>query len=708
MLAQESDSLCLPELRQNLKLIRGGVDEEGARRWLIFDPSINKYFTLSRIGLDLMRHWAAGESLQSFVERVRTVHPSLEVDEVKAFIDFLTANALVQVLDAEGVDRLKLQSAQRAQSWYKWLVHNYLFIRIPLLKPDRFLRGFYPSISWLYQPWVRWIIVSIGLLGVLLTIRQWDDFANSFSYFFSLSGLIFYFLALVIVKLLHELGHAFTAYRQGCRVSSIGVAFIVLFPVLYTDTTDAWKLSSKYQKLAIVIAGVKVELYLALIATFFWAVLPDGVMRSVAFVIASTTWISSLLVNISPFLRFDGYYAFSDWMGSENLQSRSFAFGRWYLRELLFGVRIPAPEPVSYSRQRTFIVYAWLTWIYRFFLFLGIALLVYHFAFKVLGIILFLIEILWFILLPIGRELKAWWQMRSLITINKNTVLSAGILFTLIALLFSPWEKSLSLNAVFKFSNHLKIYPKEPGEIEQVFVSRAGMVNQGETLLTIRSDELDSQILAAEIEVKSLTNRLERIARVEEDKQQSEIIEYSLERAKKSLQGLKRRAVALDISSPITGKIVDVAPLAVGQYVGVDQALYSVVDPTSFGLIAYIPESQVESIALGTSAVFIADSGERLPAEFRVTAIKQLGSTRLNYPELASLYGGDIAVRPGADRDLIMEETHYEINLEPISNQQVSIDIRTTGRVVVEADPQSLALLVWRHVASIFVRELSI
>src|SRR5690606_11708462 len=124
----------------------------------------------------------------------------------------------------------------------------------------------------------------------------------------SLEGFLLYGLTLVLVKSAHELGHALVSQRLGCRVASMGVAFLVMFPVLYTDTTDAWKLQSRRDRLRIVTAGVRTELYLALIATFLWGVLPDGSLRSAAFFIATTSWVTSVLVNISPFMRFDGYY----------------------------------------------------------------------------------------------------------------------------------------------------------------------------------------------------------------------------------------------------------------------------------------------------------------------------------------------------------------------------------------------------------------
>ena len=168
----------------------------------------------------------------------------------------------------------------------------------------------------------------------------------------------------------------------GCRVSSIGIAFLVFFPFLYTDTSDAWRLRDHKDRLLINFAGILTELHLALISTFLWAILPDGGLKSVAFFIATTSWISSLAINVSPFMRFDGYYVFSDWLKAENLQPRSFALARWQLREILFGFNHSPPEELNPSRRWTFISYAWLTWVYRFFIFLGIALLVYHLAFK--------------------------------------------------------------------------------------------------------------------------------------------------------------------------------------------------------------------------------------------------------------------------------------------------------------------------------------
>ena len=63
------------------------------------------------------------------------------------------------------------------------------------------------------------------------------------------------------------------------------------------------------------------------------------------------------------------------------------------MRELLFGFGEKKPESFEPWKERALIIYAWATWLYRFFLFCGIALLVYHAFFKLLGIFLFCVAV---------------------------------------------------------------------------------------------------------------------------------------------------------------------------------------------------------------------------------------------------------------------------------------------------------------------------
>ena len=347
---------------------------------LLYDAIRNKYFSLGLTAFKLIKNWKGGEDIKNFEKKINSSGIDTSEEEIKSFISFLHQNNLIIQPTGQNIAYLMQQKNSMKKSWLMHAIHNYLFFKIPLFKPDDWLSKTLKYVKHFASKKFRNLVYFFGFIGLFLVVQQLETFKSTFLYFFSFQGLMLYFLTLVFVKCLHELGHAYIAKYYGCRVSAIGIAFLVFFPFLYTDTTDAWRLRNHKERLLINFGGILTELHLALIATFIWAVLPDGGFKSAAFFLATTSWISSLTINVSPFMRFDGYYVFSDWLRAENLQPRSFALARWKIRESLFGLNHPPPEEINPSRRWTFIVYAWATWVYRFFLFLGIALLVYHFA----------------------------------------------------------------------------------------------------------------------------------------------------------------------------------------------------------------------------------------------------------------------------------------------------------------------------------------
>ena len=341
----------------------------------------------------------------------------------------------------------------------------------------------------------------ISVLGLYLTSRQWDVFATTFLDFFSIEGAALFAVSLAGIKVLHELGHAYTATRWGVRVNTMGVAFMLMMPILYTDVTDAWRLRSRRARLQIAAAGMTVELALAGIATFLWAFLPDGPARSVAFVVATTSWILSLAVNLNPFMRFDGYYLLADAWRMENLQPRAFALARWWLRETLFGFGIEPPEQLPRGKRRLVIAYGIGVWIYRLVLFLGIALIVYHMFFKVLGVILFAVEIIWLILMPVLREIAEWIKMRKRIVRAPRAAVTAGIVVVLVTLFFLPWSSTVRVPAVALPEKDFALYPPRPARIVSLNLEDGAHVAAGASLAVLHSPNLDHEITKARLNI---------------------------------------------------------------------------------------------------------------------------------------------------------------------------------------------------------------
>ena len=133
-----------------------------------------------------------------------------------------------------------------------------------------------PRLAFLYGPAFRWLTQAALLAGMWGVSRSWDAFTATLVDMLSWEGLAAYGLTLAAVKTLHEFGHGVTAKRYGCRVPTMGVAFLVLWPVAYTDTNEVWKLTRRDQRLKVAAAGIATELTIAVWAMLAWVWLPDG------------------------------------------------------------------------------------------------------------------------------------------------------------------------------------------------------------------------------------------------------------------------------------------------------------------------------------------------------------------------------------------------------------------------------------------------
>ena len=697
--------MIIPYLRQDLEIFRGNSREDGSPAWLLYDAVRNKYFTVGLTAFRLIKNWRGGEDIQNFEKKINSQGIETTGDEIKSFIGFLQQNNLIIQPQGQGVPFLMQQKNSLKKSWIMNLIHSYLFFKIPLFTPDEWLGRTLNKVKFLGSKKIRNIIYILGFIGLFFVIQQFENFTKTFLYFFSLKGLMIYFITLVFVKCLHELGHAYIAKYHGCRVSAIGIAFLVFFPFLYTDTTDAWRLRNHKDRLLINFAGILTELHLALIATFVWGVLPEGGLKSAAFFIATTSWISSIAINVSPFMRFDGYYVFSDWLKAENLQPRSFALAKWKVRETLFGFNHKPPEEISPSRRWTFIIYAWSTWVYRFFLFIGIALLVYYFAFKVLGIILFAIEIYWFIMLPIIKEMKQWWMMRSEMKLNKQTFRTISILSITLMVLFLPWKSSMKIPAVYISEKYSKIYSPYPAKIKSVFITKDQEVEAGQNLIELYSPELDKEINSIRRKLLLTKTKINRMSGTSGNMDEYLTYNQRLIALQSELSGLTKTKEKLVIKAPNKGKVKDLVSLSDEMWVSNLDQLLGIVHYGTGNVKAFIREEQIDRFQENTPAVFIPNDGDHKKIHLISNKLDLSSVNNLPYVALASIHSGPIAIRnfTSGEYQYRPETAHYIADFKLVNKSSIKFEL--PGYVHVEGNRYSPFVRFFRNVFSVLIRE---
>ncbi|MGI9275382.1 MAG: HlyD family efflux transporter periplasmic adaptor subunit [Endozoicomonas sp.] len=697
----------LPLLREDLKIYPGPEEADGSPSWTLHDPVNNRFLRLRNSAHELLIHWYCGDPLQVLYKVRGHSGINLTLADLQEFIAFLHTNSLIRRDQPDAPTALADEEEKRnRRSFLGKLVHNYLFFRIPLVRPDRFLDATVAKILPLMQWKVALVIMLLGLSGIILTFRQWDSFKNSFLHFFSLEGLLYYGSALMFVKILHELGHAYTAKKYGCRIPTMGVAFLVMFPVLYTDTTDSWKLTSYRQRMFIGAAGMLTELSIACIATFTWPFLSDGPLRSAVFIVASLTWITTLVVNLNPLMRFDGYYLLSDFWRLENLQSRAFNLARWNLRRFLFGVQMPPPEQFTRSMQRKLLIYAYSTWIYRFFLFLGIALLVYYFFFKALGIFLFVVEIIWFIALPIANELANWWRLRKEMTFNKNSIMSLGGGLFLLGLLFIPWQKNLYLPAIAVADKTKQFYPPENARIEQVMVSSGQQVTRGQTLATLSSPELVHEKATSERKAQLLQTMLDRSSGDISSRQNAPRLRQQLVAQRQHTRSVSEKIDDLKLKAPFDGTISQVSKdLSLEQWVNAQHMLFRLVSPGQWQTEAYVTESNLYRVNPGQAARFYSDDPDIKPFNLTLQEVNSVGNSVMDYEYFSSDYGGPIAVQRDDENKPVPTDGLYRLVLVPAPGEEIDLTRITPGTIRLNVEGRSIARFIWEDTLTAVLRE---
>lgn len=387
----------------------------------------------------------------------------------------------------------------------KWLQRllSPLSLRIPLWNPDRFLER---HLSWV-APVFGWFGAIFWLLTVgtalVMAASHWPDLSRDVSdQILAPSNLVILFLVYPIVKLLHELGHAFATKNWGGDVHEIGVMLLVFMPIPYVDASSAWGFRDKKQRMIVGAAGMIVELFLAALALFVWLNVQPGVVRSIAYNVVLIGGVSTLFFNGNPLLRFDGYYIFADLLEIPNLAARSSNYLAYLFQRYLLGMQA-AISPVTAGGEKIwFVVYGVVSAIYRLTVTFSIVLFVAG-KFFVIGVILAIWSCATMIGLPLQKAIRflVAAQQRQ----KQARIVSVSACIVLLVIVFFgvlPMPLNTYAEGVIWLPEQAIVRAKTEGFVRKVMVQPNTWVEPGQQLLVLEDPILISkqQILAHQLE----------------------------------------------------------------------------------------------------------------------------------------------------------------------------------------------------------------
>ena len=703
MIPQEAYIGGVPALREDLRLHKAAPHNDGTPCWTIQDPVTNQFYMIGWLEFELLSRWWLGKK-EDILRKINLETPlNVSSDELDDFLEFLTKSKLIVNRGYEATAALIEEAQKKKLPLMRKLLHNYLFFRVPIFHPDRFLKATYPLISGLYSQSALWVLIISALAAFYFTVQQIDLFATTFVDTLTLEGIAGYMVALVVTKAFHELGHAYTATHYGTRVSHMGVAFVVMWPMLYTDTGETWRVTRSKHRLGIASAGVATELSIAVFALLAWNLTPDGALRNALFFLATTAWVISLLINVSPFLRFDGYYILSDILNIPNLHQRSADAAKTWMRKWFLGWDVEYPESTSRRKRNFYITFSVMAWFYRMIVFIGIAVAVYHFFFKALGIFLGIVEIWWFVLRPMVREFGVWREGWSA-TKFRNKLLMLVLMSGLIALLVVPWKSTVSVPAFLSSTVSSSLYATSSGVLK-VLPANDKFVTEGELLFEVSDPDLDwsleivkSQKVAIEDQLKSLVGLIngesERIALLEQWKK----LDAEERQVLSKMNNLK-------VIAPFSGVVRDLDPLlSTGSFVNDEVPLARIVAPGNQTVKAFVEQDDIALIEVGSTVKFYPITNTLSPLKGEVVSIDQQRTVSLPNVALSATFGGEVLVE-GDKEGLTPTATLYGVKIK--LEQLPKLDSTIIGSAVISTQSRSFLDRMFNAVASVFVREMS-
>ncbi len=222
----------LAALRAELRLMPADANRDGSPAWMIQDPVSNRFYRIGWLEFEILVRWQHGPAavIAQDIREETTLH--VEAADVDSLGEFLRRHSLLRSSNAADVNAMRQHAAKQKAGIGWWLLHHYLFFRLPLLRPQDKLARLASHLGWLFTPTMLAAVIAASVLGISLILHQWDTFTSSLVEQFTWRGAAGFAMALIFAKALHELGHALTATRHGVRVAHMGVAMVVLFPML--------------------------------------------------------------------------------------------------------------------------------------------------------------------------------------------------------------------------------------------------------------------------------------------------------------------------------------------------------------------------------------------------------------------------------------------------------------------------------------------
>ncbi|MDP7398427.1 MAG: peptidase M50, partial [Lentisphaeria bacterium] len=345
----------------------------GEKWHVLHDPFNNQFFRIRPAAYEfvsrLNRRRTVQEAWDECLELFTDEAPGQE-EVIRLLAQLYHANLLQYELSRDSrqlFDRFKKRRQREVRSY----LLSIMFARFPLFDPDAFLQRTLSFVRLLLGPvgMIAWI--AVVAYGGKLVFDNFAGVQEQTQGLLAPGNLVLLYIGLVILKAFHEFGHAYVCRHYGGEVHVMGIMLLVFTPIPYMDATSSWAFRKRRHRILVGAAGMIVEIFVAGLATIVWAKTDGGTIHNLAYNMMITASVSTIVFNINPLLRFDGYYILSDLVDIPNLHSQAAKQTLYLVERFAFGCRKAIPSTQVLGETLFLYVYWVASRIYRVIVFGG-------------------------------------------------------------------------------------------------------------------------------------------------------------------------------------------------------------------------------------------------------------------------------------------------------------------------------------------------
>jgi putative peptide zinc metalloprotease protein len=698
-----------PKLRPDLSAYPQ-TDRNGKKTIILKDPVSGKYYRLSDYEFTFLKTFDGNLTCEDAVEKLKTAGHYYSLPDGRSILGKAAELGLLLgtrfgTAPFQAHLKSRIQKAKRTR-----LLSSVYFLFIPVLNPDRFLERTLWAFNLIANKWTAFLVILAAPGSIYLIIDALPRIELGYLFFFNWHNLLFLWVTIALVKLVHEFAHAYVAKGLGLHVPEMGIAFLIFFPCLYCNTTEAWQLASPRQRASIAAAGIVSEAVLAVFSAYFWYYSQPGLVNSLAFYLMAVSFGSTILFNGNPLLKFDGYFMLIDLLGMPNLATNSLRYVKYLFMNRVMGNSL-VPNPARTQRDGfIFSVYGPCAFVYRVFLYTGLAVGVYYRFDKVLGIILALMAVGLFIVRPLFMGIRTLYRSRREIHPNPAGFATFCLIgLAAVALLCVPWS-SKSVYPCFVTSRKIqKLTVPLHTQVRDVFIREGTCVRKGDLLFQLDTSLLKLKLHQAELERSTVEKEIQLMLLDEKLRSGAERKEVELRLVQDKINMLNEqlRLASESIAAPFDSVVTNVDyRLQRGFQPGEGVVVGELQSQSDRGVNALVPATDIHKIGAGQEVEIRFPIGTGLILRNRIDSVRTYSEVDLQNSPFSSRFGGELAteIRGDQQKDAPLEAQYCcSVNL---TNQEAdTLPLGMSGRLAVQSPPKSLVMRFIDNTIRTFNRE---